>query len=106
MEKNTIETNCTVVMDGKEQVSNDFIAILSKDNGDASIYYNTDALTLGMGLKILAKEFVRCMQNCTPEEQEQISAILGESFFGDVNDDILNGVELEGTQLEGTEVNA
>ena len=103
---NTMETtqavdiNCTVVMDGKEQSSNDFIAILSKDNGDASIYYNTDALTLGMGLKILAKEFVRCMNSCTPEEQEQISAVLGESFFGDVNDDIL------GAENEGTEVNA
>lgn len=74
---------CTIEMDGKTTKSDDFVAILSKENGDASIFYNTDALTLGMAIKMMARAFLECLQQCSEEEREQIQAILGDSMFFD-----------------------
>ena len=72
---------CSVRMDGEFTESDDFVAILSRSNGDASIYYNTDALTLGMAMKMVAKEFVTCVSQCTLAEQQEIQAILGDAFI-------------------------
>lgn len=82
MEKNL----CAVTMDGVTNTSEDFVAILSQENGDASIYYNTDALTLGMSLKLIAKEFVRCMNQCNEEERNEITAILGDAFIAEAEE--------------------
>ena len=80
---------CTVRMDGQVHSSDDFVAILSKENGDASIFYNTDALTLGMAMKMIAKQFVECVNECTPQEQQEIEAILGDAFIKEkVEDDL------------------
>ena len=74
---------CTVEMDGKATTSDDFVAILSKENGDASIFYNTDALTLGMAMKMVARAFVECMDKCPEKEREEITEILGAAFVAD-----------------------
>lgn len=71
---------CTVLMDGVVHTSQDFVAILAKDTGDASIFYNTDAMTLGMSVKMVAKAFVECINQCTPQERNDIEEILGEAF--------------------------
>jgi len=73
--------SCTVLMDGKSDHSTDFVCVLAKENGDASIYYKTDALTLGMAIKLIAKEFIRCVDECSLEEQQEIQAILGDAFI-------------------------
>lgn len=75
--------SCTVEMDGKTTTSDDFVAILSKENGDASIFYNTDALTLGMAMKMVARAFVECMDKCPEREREEITEILGAAFVAD-----------------------
>ena len=75
--------SCTVKMDGKTTTSDDFVAILSKENGDASIFYNTDALTLGMAMKMVARAFVECMDKCPEKEREEITEILGAAFAAD-----------------------
>lgn len=75
--------SCTVVMDGKEYTSDDFVAILSKENGDASIFYNTDALTLGMAMKMVAKSFVDAAMQLSEEERASIQEILGEAYVCD-----------------------
>ena len=74
---------CTVEMDGNTTKSNDFVAVLSKENGDASIFYNTDALTLGMAVKMVARAFVTCIHECTEQERKEITDILGEAFVVD-----------------------
>lgn len=74
---------CTVEMDGKTTTSDDFVAILSKENGDASIFYNTDALTLGMAMKMVARAFVECMDKCPEKERKEITEILGAAFVAD-----------------------
>lgn len=74
---------CTIEMDGNTTISNDFVAVLSKDNGDASIFYNTDALTLGMAVKMVARAFVTCIHECSEQERKEITDILGDAFIVD-----------------------
>ena len=75
-----VPTLCTVTMDGKTHESDDFVAILARENGDASIFYNTDALTLGMAMKMVAKSFVDAMNELTEEERISIQEVLGDAF--------------------------
>jgi len=79
----TLPDSCTVRMDGKLYESRDFVAVLSKEDGDASILYNTDAMTLGMAIKLVSREYIRCINECTPLEQSEIESILGEIFVSE-----------------------
>lgn len=72
---------CTVEMDGEIRTSDDFVCVMAKENGDASIFYNTDALTLGMAMKMIAKMFVEAMGELPEEERSMVSDILGDSFI-------------------------
>lgn len=74
---------CTVQMDGDQHESDDFVAILARESGDASIFYNTDALTLGMAVKMVAKECARCLNDLSPEERKEVTDILGDAFIYD-----------------------
>lgn len=74
---------CTVAMDGDVKQSTDFIAILHKSNGDASIMYNTDTLSIGMAVKMLAKVYVDALSKCSDDERREIEAILGEALAFD-----------------------
>lgn len=78
-----VQPTCTINMDGNEHVSDDFVAILTRENGDASLFYNTDALTLGMAMKMVAKAFVDAMHQLTEDERQSIQEVLGESFVCD-----------------------
>lgn len=79
---------CSVTMEGKTHTSDDFVAILSRDNGDASIFYNTDALTLGMSMKMVAKAFVDAMAQLSEEERAEIQEVLGEAFVYDKPEEV------------------
>lgn len=79
-EGTTMDPRCEVVMNGEGFVSDDFVAILSREDGSASIFYNTDALTLGMAMKMVAKSFVEAMGQLTYEERQNIQEVLGDSY--------------------------
>ena len=74
------QASCTVAMDDEVSYSTDFIAILHKSNGDASIVYNTDALSLGMAVKMIARQYIEALNNCSEEERAEIESILGEAL--------------------------
>lgn len=78
-----MEPKCVVTMDGVTTESEDFVAVLAKENGDASIIYNTDALTMGMAMKMVAKSFVECMAELSEEERNEVTEILGTAFVGE-----------------------
>lgn len=79
---------CVVTMDGKSTKSSDFVAILNKDNGDASIFYYTDALSMGMAMKMVAKSFVEMMNSLTEEERADIQEVLGEAYIFDSPEEV------------------
>lgn len=72
---------CSVRMDGELHTSEDFVAVLAHSNGDASILYDTDALTLGMAIKMVTKEFILALEQCTLDEQQAIQSALGDAFI-------------------------
>lgn len=76
MENNNIKELCTVTLDGETRSSDDFVAVLSDETGNAHICYNTDALTLGMSMQLIIKAFARCLAQCSDEERNQIQDIL------------------------------
>lgn len=73
--------SCSVTMDGITHVSDDFVCVMARENGDASIFFNTDALTLGMAMKMVARAFVEAMEQLPDEEKTMVSEILGDSFI-------------------------
>lgn len=77
----TLPDACIVRMDGAIHESQDYVAVLARPNGDASLFYNTDALTLGMSMKLIIKAFIECVSQCTLEEQKEIEQILGNAFI-------------------------
>lgn len=83
-EGTTMDPKCEVVMDGAREVSNDFVCVLSKENGDAAFFYNTDAITLGLTMKMVAKAFVESMARLSDEEQDMVTSVLGGDFVPDV----------------------
>lgn len=78
-----MDPRCEVTMDGVGHVSDDFICILNKENGDASIFFNTDALSMGMAMKMVSKSFVEMMYQLSEEERREISEVLGDAFVFD-----------------------
>lgn len=70
------DPRCSITMDGELTVCDDFIAVICKDDGNVEIIVNTDALTLGMAMKLVAKTFVEVFEECTSEEQDEIASIL------------------------------
>lgn len=75
-----MEPSCTVCMDDEVLYSSDFIAVLNKHNGDASILYNTDALSLGMAVKMIAKAYVENINKCSSEDRAAIEEVLGDAM--------------------------
>lgn len=71
------EPKCTVVMDEERRESTDFVAVLAKEDGGATLFYNTDAMTLGIACKMLTKEFLKEMSKLSEEDQNEICSILG-----------------------------
>lgn len=95
---------CTVQMDKEVKQSNDFVAILSHENGDASLYYCTDALTLGMAMKMVAKAFITEMNTLGEEERAQIEDILGDAFIKEkVEEDLQAADSQTAERLVGNE---
>lgn len=71
---------CAVNMNGEEHASEDFVCVLSRENGDASLFYNTDAITIGMAIRMLARALVDMLNNMPEEERESVKSFLGDIF--------------------------
>lgn len=72
---------CTIEMDGKVNSSEDFVAVLGRENGDASLFYNTDALTLGMAIRLLSAAYLEALEQLSEEERSMVEETLGDAFI-------------------------
>lgn len=70
------QTMCAVTIDGQFMSSDDFVAVLSKSNGSATLLFQTDALTLGIAISLITKAFKKSLAQCPEEEQQNIKDIL------------------------------
>lgn len=82
---------CSVIMDGVSHESDDFVCVMSRENGDASLFYNTDALSLGMAMKMVSRAFVESMGTLDEDERTEITEVLGAAFVADKpKEDLVN----------------
>ena len=68
---------CTITMDDTFEVSDDFVAVLSKGEGCTALRYNTDTLTLGFAVKMLAREYFSQLEQLNKEDREEVEGIIG-----------------------------
>ena len=95
---------CKVIMDNEVHESGDFVAVLAKEDGDAAMFYCTDALTLGMAMKMVAKAFITEMNTLGEEERAQIEDILGDAFIKEkVEEDLQAADSQTAERLVGNE---
>lgn len=77
------KTLCTAQLDGITHESEEFVAVLAKEDGDASIVYNADVLTLAIASRLISNALVDSINQLTAEEKDDfgptILAILGDS---------------------------
>lgn len=76
----TKDTLCNVIMDGKSYTSDEFVVVMTKEDGDVSIVCHADALTIGKAASLTMNAFVSCLQDCTEEERAEVADILGPVF--------------------------
>ena len=86
-EKVEIVDSCTVILDGVAVSSNDFIAVTyNPSTAVSSLHYNTDALSLGISIKLLMHAFAVEMSKVTPEENAAIKGILEQADMKEIED--------------------
>ena len=88
-----INNSKTILIIGDLYDENPLVArrvIMAKENGDASIFYNTDALTLGMAMKMVAKSFVEAMHQLSEEERESVQEVLNDAAVYDKPQEVTN----------------
>lgn len=76
---------CRIVVDGMDYISNDYICILGHPDGDATFIYNTDAVTVGLALKVLNKVYYELLEAMSPEEREEVRKALKSRAGGSDN---------------------
>ena len=70
------QPTCTVVADGEVNSSSDYIALLYSPNGEATLHYNTDAVSLGMAIQMIAKKYREILDSYPEETRNEIREVL------------------------------
>lgn len=72
------EPTCTVMMDDTYESSDDFVAVLHMNDGRTALRYNTDTLSLGLAIKVLAKEYFDQLSKLNEADRTEVEAIIGD----------------------------
>jgi len=75
-----VKQMCTIERDGEIISSESYVAIIPEESGDAHIYYNADALTVGMAMQLCMRVFQELLSNLSEDEQAEINEVLGGSL--------------------------
>lgn len=72
----TSTPSCTVHIDGESVGSSDFIAVLYHPDGNTELLYNTDAVTLGLAIKMLSERYTELLNSYPEDVQNEIREVL------------------------------
>lgn len=73
--KDQLPPKCTVQVDNEKVTYRDFIVVGFDDNtGHASLFQNTDALTLGIAQKLTTLRFVEAYNKLSEKEKAEVDA--------------------------------
>lgn len=79
------EPTCTVMMDDTFECTDDFVAVLKMDGERTALRYNTDTLSLGFAVKLLAKEYFEQLQALDEQDRAEVENIIGEMTLKEVD---------------------
>lgn len=79
------EPTCTVMMDDTFECTDDFVAVLKMDGERMALRYNTDTLSLGFAVKLLAKEYFEQLQTLDEQDRAEVENIIGEMTLKEVD---------------------
>lgn len=80
-EKYAKEDSCTLFVDGQVISTTDFAIVIAEENGNTILHYNTDVVTLGLGVKMMAKAFQEHIDDCDTELRNEVYAILANKYL-------------------------
>ena len=72
------EPMCNVLMDDTYETTDDFVAVLKMDGERTALRYNTDTLSLGFAVKLLAREYFDQLSALNDKDREDVERIIGE----------------------------
>lgn len=67
---------CSVSMNGESLDSSDFVAVLREVDGNHTIFYNTDAVTLGIAAKLTTDAFFKELNKLPVEQRAEVENYL------------------------------
>ena len=67
---------CVVDMDGETHRSTDFVAVMTDSDGEVTMYYNTDVITLGQTIQMLASRFEELMNELPEDTRAEVMEVL------------------------------
>lgn len=77
------DDSCTIFYDGNVVSTSDFAIVTANENGEIELFYNADVLTLGIGIKLMVKEFEKHIaDNCQELGDEVYKILTGEYLKG------------------------
>jgi len=68
---------CKVEMNNEIAESDEFIAFIIKPDGDIGMFYQTDALSMGMAMQLCQRTFAEMLATLSEIDVEEIHNILG-----------------------------
>lgn len=70
------EPSCMVMMDDTMESTNDFVAVLVKENGGMALRYYTDVLKLGLAAKLVAKRYAEMLNEMDEESRVDVESTI------------------------------
>ena len=72
----TDKNTCVVEMNGNAHISTDFIAILCTPDGETTMHYNTDVVTMGMAIQMISRRYAEHLALLPEETQNAVREVL------------------------------
>lgn len=72
----TDDSACTVYMDGEAFQSDEFVTVLVDKDKGAHLFFNTDVLTLGQAIQMLARRYEQLMSECPEDVRTEVREAL------------------------------
>jgi dimeric dUTPase (all-alpha-NTP-PPase superfamily) len=84
---------CKITMDGESLYSSDFVAVIARPEGGSSVLFNTDPASLGVCIRMLAKEYYRMLDDLSDNERIDVENYVHITANALLNDEEAEPVE-------------
>lgn len=86
-EKFAADDSCIILYEGEIRSTTDFAVVTANEKGEVELFYNADVLTLGIGIKLMVKEFKKHIADNSKELSDEVYKILTDEYLKGPNAD-------------------